>query len=271
MSLENEDGGAGGAGSDAGAAGAGNPEAEKTATRFGWKPEAEWTGEPDSWVDAETFLSRGKEYNGFLRKENDRLNGRLSDLEKSMQEFAAHHKKVAENAYKQAVQDLKDARKEAIRTGDAEAQLELEDKLEELKQNPPVVEAQNDAPRAKQVSPENREVFDAWTERNPWFGPNKEATEFANDIGSALTGKVTGVEFLKRVERAVRAEFPQLFTNPNRSSAGAVDTGSVNSPASGKGKTYSDLPPEAKQACDKFVKNKWTTREQYVKEFFEEA
>jgi len=243
-----------------------NPEAEKTASRFGWKPQDEWTGEPDGWVDAETFLSRGKEYNGFLRKENDRLNSRLSEVERSMQEFAEHHKKVAENAYKQAVKDLKEARKEAIRTGDTEAQLELEEKLEELGTQPPVAET-----KAPEISAESRAAFQEWTQRNSWFGPNKEATEFANDIGSALMGKVTGVEFLKRVERAVRAEFPDLFTNPNRTKAGAVDTSAHGNTGSGKGKTYGDLPAEAKAACDKFVKNKWTTREQYVKEFFEEA
>ena len=109
-------------------------EARKEASRFGWRPLDQWDGDESAWVDADKFLARGQEYNGFLKKENGRLNTRLSEVEKTLQEFAAHHEKVAAQAYERAVKDLKEARKEAIRNQDVDAQLQVEEQLEELKE-----------------------------------------------------------------------------------------------------------------------------------------
>ena len=238
-------------------------EARKEASRFGWRPLDQWDGDESAWVDADKFLARGQEYNGFLKKENGRLNTRLSEVEKTLQEFAAHHEKVAAQAYERAVKDLKEARKEAIRNQDVDAQLQVEEQLEELKE-----QRQAPLPKAPAQSPENAAAFNEWTSRNAWFGKDAEATQFAEDVGKGLAGKVTGVEFLKRVERAVKAEFPDLFSNPARRAAPGVDGGSTRGASRG-GKSYGDLPQEAKAACDKFVKQKLMTKEQYVKEYFE--
>lgn len=236
-------------------------EARKEASRFGWRPLEEWNGDEAAWVDADKFLARGKEYNGFLKKENERLNSRLSEVEKTMQEFAKHHETVAQQAYDRAVKDLKEARKEAIRNQDVDAQLQVEEQLEELKEQRP-------QPARNPVPPQGQAEFQEWAGRNEWFGKHPAATEFAEDVGKGLAGKVTGVAFLQRIERAVRAEFPDLFSNPARRSAPGVDGGGTRGTGRG-GRSYSDLPPEARAACDKFVRQKLMTKEQYVKEFFE--
>jgi len=43
------------------------------AKRQGWVPEEEFNGPEGKWVDAETFVKKGKEINALLRKDNEFL------------------------------------------------------------------------------------------------------------------------------------------------------------------------------------------------------
>lgn len=247
---------------------------EAAAIRFGWTDKDAWVAagkDESSWVDADTFLERGKEYNGFLKKENQKLQGRLTDVEKTLAEFKEHHEKVEQRAYDKLVADLKAERKQAILEGDSVKIVELEERLEEVQAAKPTVaerkQAANEA--ANEVSPQDRALYVEWAQRNPWLETNPEAAQLALDVGAALQGKAHGAEFLKRVERAVRAEYPELFENPARKAASAVDSSGRNGGTRSGKKSYSDLPDDAKRACDKFVKQKLMTQDQYVKEFFE--
>ena len=78
------------------------------------------------------------------------------------------------------------------------------------------------------------------------------------------------MEFLNEVTTRVKRMYPEKFNNVNRTKPSPVEG---NSPAGvGKkgGKSFNDLPAEAKEACLKFEKTKLLTREQYVKEYFGE-
>ena len=63
-------------------------------------------------------------------------------------------------------------------------------------------------------------------------------------------------------------EYPDKFGNPRREQASSVAEPGSQAPRPKKGKTYDDLPPEAKAACDKFVRTiPGYKREDYVKEY----
>ena len=72
-------------------------------------------------------------------------------------------------------------------------------------------------------------------------------------------------ERLDEVSRRVRAEFKK---EPARKLP-AVEGARVES-AKKAAKTYNDLPPEAKVACDNYVKASILSREDYVKDYFGE-
>ena len=81
--------------------------AEIEATQFGWVPETDYKGNPEDWKDAETFLKRGKEINGFLRKDlekiktkNQSLESELSEIRATMEEFRKYHNETETRAYK---------------------------------------------------------------------------------------------------------------------------------------------------------------------------
>ena len=46
---------------------------EQEARTLGWVPAEEFKGDPNRWVDAETFVERGHTVMPILRKNNERL------------------------------------------------------------------------------------------------------------------------------------------------------------------------------------------------------
>ena len=70
-------------------------ESEVEASTFGWVPKEQFHGNPDEWKDADTFLKRGKEINGFLRNDLEKIKrahaAEVAELRQTMTEF--HHNK----------------------------------------------------------------------------------------------------------------------------------------------------------------------------------
>lgn len=246
--------------------------AREEATRFGWKPKEEWTGAPEAWVDADKFLARGKDYNGYLKKQNEALQGQIDELRDTLTAFQEHHTKVAQKAYDKALADLKASRKQALKEGNLELVAELEDHIEQAQEAAPDLPK----PAAKDPAgdPRAAQAFQQWLGENPWFDKSESARILADGVGRKWQGKLVGRAFLDQITEEVRAAMPHLFENPARKAAPAVDGGRSNGTPKG-GPSYSDLPPEAKKECDRLTKRLMAdgkpvmTREQYVKEYFE--
>ena len=237
------------------------------AKRQGWVPQEEYSGPEDRWVDAETFVKKGKEINALLRKDNEFLKREVSEMKSTMMEFKKFHAETEKRAYDRAMADLRDQKKEAINTGDGDKVLQIDDAIDELK----TARAQEKV----EVRPSNQPdpTFVQWNEDNPWFGKDTELTEEANLIGEVIKRKqptLIGEAFLEEVTKRVKKAYPEKFTNTNRNRPSAVE-GTTAPRASAKGgKGYNDLPPEAKQACQKFEKSGLLSREAYLKEYFGE-
>ena len=72
--------------------------------------------------------------------------------------------------------------------------------------------------------------------------------------------------FYDAIEAEVRKQFPDNFTNTRRRAPATVESGNGAGRNTGT-KTYANLPPEAKAACDDFVDQELMTRDQYVAEY----
>ena len=234
------------------------------AKRQGWVPQEDYNGPEDKWVDANTFVKKGKEINALLRKDNDFLKREVAEMKSTMMEFKKFHADTEKRAYDRAMADLRDQKKEAISTGDGDKVLQIDDAIDELKsQKPEPVKA------TQQIDP----AFVAWNDDNKWFGTDKELTNEANLIGEVIKRQnptLIGESFLDEVTKRVKRMYPEKFTNSNRARPSPVE-GTTAPKATGKnGKGFNDLPPEAKEACQKFEKNGLLTRAQYLKEYFGE-
>jgi len=235
------------------------------AKRQGWVPKEEFSGPEDKWTDAENFVKRGKEINAILRKDNEFLKREVSDMKSTMMEFKKFHAETEKRAYERAMADLRDQKKEAISTGDGEKVLQIDDAIDELKSARQVEKAQP----APQPDPE----FVMWSEENRWYTNDAQLRTEADMIGEVIKRQnpnLIGNAFLNEVTTRVKRMYPEKFTNGNRNRPSPVE-GTTAPKATGKnGKSYNDLPPEAKAACQKFEKSNLLTREQYLKEYFGE-
>lgn len=245
-------------------------ESEVEASTFGWVPKEQFHGNPDEWKDADTFLKRGKEINGFLRNDLEKIKrahaAEVAELRQTMTEFQKYHDETEARAYIRAFNDLKKAKIEAIEQGDGARVIDLEDQITSLK------ELQKDKPAAQ---PKNDVKFtpqelNEWRTNNNWYGKDQELSELTDDFAELTAKKnpeLKGIDFLNAVTKKVKAVRPDAFENPNRNNATVSGSGGAR-PSDKKGKTYSDLPAEAKAACDKFVKQGMLTKEKYVSEYF---
>lgn len=240
--------------------------AEAEAREMGWQGPENFKGDPALFVDAETFVKRGKEFIPFLKASNRELkkeleasNKRIAETEKTLRQFGEHHAKTEQRAYERALVDLKAKHAEAVGLGDVETAQGLTDQIVEL--NAEVKAA------PKPPSPGEDPEFVAWQADNKWFGTDKIMTGAAREIAEDLARVgVTKTKQLAEVAKQIREAFPDKFENPRRKEAPA--TGAPTPTRQTNGKSYSDLPADAKAMCDDFVRQKVLTREQYVKDYF---
>jgi hypothetical protein len=261
---------------------AANQQTEKEARLFGWVPKEEFRGSEDDWVDADVFVKRGKEINPILRKNNELLMKKLDEKAKeidsikaSVEEFKKFQKESFERKtaeYEVQIAQLKSQKREAIAEGNGDLVVDIDDQIDSLK------EAQREAKEAAKAKPEPEQPaqvsipddpeLQGWLNKNTWFGNDIEMTELANTLGSSVRKQfphLTSRAFLEKLDDKIREYMPNKFLG-NKAKGSAVDSsGSVRGSGSSGKKSYDNLPDDAKQACDRFIKNGWIkSKQEYV-------
>ena len=234
----------------------------------GWADKEHWKGSPDSWVDAETFVRRGEEIMPILRKNNESL---LHDLKNTKEQLAElrqtseEWKKFQKQANERRVAELeaqlirlKELKADAIKDGDGDKVNTIDDSIDALKVQKEEAKKEP-APVAKpaEVDP----TLNAWMQDNKWFGVDQKKTELTNALANSLRKEnpyLVGKPFLDKLDTEITELFEKASPrNPVEGSGGKPRT------VSGK-HSYENLPSDAKAACDKFVKQKLMTQEEYV-------
>lgn len=249
------------------------PEELEEAKQFGWVPKEEFRGNEDDWRDADAFLAKGREINGFLRNDLAKIraalgtkDSELAEMRDTMKEFKEYHKKVSENSYKKALAELKQKKVEAIELQDGQAVVQIDDTINELTEEFKSSQVEAAKPQPK---PDSRE-FEEWATDNEWYKTKPELKAVAELYGEALLANdpsLKGREFLDLVTKQVKQRFPEEFSNPARRQASVASTGEVGGNSRSSKKGFKDLPAEAKQACLKFEKQGLLTKEQYLAEY----
>jgi len=246
-------------------------EVEVRAKELGWVPVEEFKGDPERWVDAETFVRRGEEMMPLLRAENKKLRTRIESTEgelvqvknllkasaESIEELKRFNSTVAKERAKDTKRQLVTAIAEARREGDVETEVELQDQLRET--TTAIAEADKKPVVASPAAPATTELsstFKEWMTENTWFGENKRKTALAMGVAEELkanpaTANLPEKQFLAKVTEEVNAMFETAA--PRKSAKveeGARGNGGDATGATSRGRAFSDLPPEAKAACE---------------------
>jgi hypothetical protein len=262
------------------------PEVRQEAESQGWVPKERFRGNESDWVDADTFVKRGREILPILRKNNENLIKDLNSTKEQLKEFreaAEEFKKFQRDAYERKAQDyekriqeIRESRAQAISDGDGQKVNALDDALDQAKDElKEAKQAVKDADKAPIETPASTEIdpgLQVWLDRNTWFGQDKRMTGMVNGIGESLRLEfpmLKGQAFLDKLDEVLAEEFPGKFGGEKKSSANRVESGSgrASRGSSSSAQSYDNLPSEAKAACDRFVKQKLMTRDQYVADF----
>lgn len=237
---------------------------ESEARQQGWKPEDQYTGDPERWTDAKTFVEKGEKIAGILKSKVERLESRLDAAERANKEFGQYHKQTIEKEKQKSAEriaELESKLAQAITDGDGAAAVQLNRDIASERSNVP------------QEIPTNtidyNKMADDWRAQNSWYDEDQDLQIYADGVaGRIIDEGYQGKAYFNELTRRVKSKFPEKFGNPRKNGANTVeDGGERDTPASKTAHTYENLPPDAKAACDRFVKQGLMKKEDYVKTF----
>lgn len=256
---------------------AGQAAVEAEARRMGWVEKEAYRGPEANWRDAATFVQRGKEILPIVQATNKKLESAVEALRADLAAALAGNKELRDsigalNEYheenlKEQVARVKagllDQIKQAKKDGDVDREVELQDELDTLREKAKKVDTakkeepkKEDKPAAKPTDP----AFDEWRAKpeNAWFGTDKRKTGMALVLGKEVAEEMPHLlnadssatpafylEVAKRVEEVFAPRQPKT-DKVNGSRPGGGKPG-------GGGKTFEDLPDDAKAACARFA------------------
>ena len=201
------------------AAEAANTAAVAEASRKGWVPREQFKGPADKWVDAKTFVERGERFNVNLQREVQQLKEQIASFEGTKKAFAKFHEETVakkDTEMAEAIASLRSQRSAAIREGDDDGAVALEDRIDLLKeQRKELAEPvkQEAVPTAPVVGASL--IMEEWiADGNQWFQDEPKLRDYAIAIGDQMMKDgetVRGRKFLDLVAAKMAEEFPRRF------------------------------------------------------------
>lgn len=235
-----------------------DPAVVAEARQMGWQPQERYKGDPEKWVDAATYVSRGREVMPLLRANNAKLLGELSTVREQLKSATEAIEQLRVASAEITAERVKAVRKEllaSIRTAREEGDVEQEDQLTEKLSELRVAEKAQPVKSAPSNEPAIDPAFTVWAakEENSWFGRDQRRTSLAMGIARELRSDpanagLVGQAFYERI-----AEEVETTLNPRPVRADRVEgsKGGGGGGGAGNGKSYSSLPADAKAVCDR--------------------
>lgn len=240
---------------------------EQKALEMGWRPLDEFEGDPEDFIDAKEFVRRKPLFEKIEHQSKE-----LKAVRKALESFKDHYSKVKEVEFDRAMRRLKEEQKQALVDQDVERFYAIEEAKDTIqKEKDDFVAKQKES--QVQEEPALHPKFQAWVERNPWYGTEKHMRVFADDLGVQLARTMAPEDVLKEVEKRVRAEFPHKFRNPNKDKPAGVEEGTPNTRGRSGGSSDSSLSSFEKSLSDderrvmnQLVRGGHITKEAYLKD-----
>ncbi len=265
------------------------------ATKQGWRPKEQWDGDPDQWVDYTEFLDRGEHIASIASSRAQRAEKRVAELEQTVLALNENYQKLnaADRAQaKKQIQNLESqlaqlqaAKAGAISASDGEAAVRIERQIENVKQETETLKDTLEPPKPATTAPTGPAPEGiAWSQKNPWFGADVEASIYAEGMMRFYRERVNPqgnlAEALKYVDEKIATRFPEYATvenkrqNMTRNKPASPESGQSGMRAARQSaedsnvRTYNELPEMAKKVCDNLCKTvKGYTREKYLKSY----
>jgi hypothetical protein len=235
---------------------------EIEAQEIGWRPKDQWTGDPEDWVDARTFLRNGE----FMGKIHN-LNRQNKDLHTAVHDMKAMLASAEKKGREAAIAELKASKVQALQHGDYEKVTDIDERI---------AEAKADAKEAKAEAPNDPYVTyaqEVWFEGNKWFAEDAELREefetvIRGKIGADVAkGKATDPEeAFKYATTRIKKMYPEKFQKPKEAQQSVASASGTTRPAGKKGPTWGDLTEDQAKIGNNFVRQGIFTKAEYLEQ-----
>lgn len=215
---------------------------ESEARTMGWVPQEEFRGDPERHIPAQEFVERGRDSIPLLRANQKKLTKQVGDL----QEAISYQNTFHAGEQKRLKDGFKADMRAAVQEGDTEAY----DVAEKGHASVP------DAPQAVvSTGPSDSEV--TFAETYKWYGTDDSKTGAVLEESARLRRDVpnlTEAQHFASLDRFIDKEFDTEGAPPLKPGSRVAKPRRGGTPPGGK--SFNDLPDDAKQAFDGFVKMK---------------
>lgn len=202
---------------------------EARAKQMGWKPLAEFRGDPRRWTDARTFIEHGETELPILREQSRRMGEKLV---KQSQQLTALQNTVAEQAqavkdamnlarradktgYDRAMAELKAERATAVEAGDTVAFDQIQERIEALADARTEVEpAPAPAPKSDEPQTPDPAITAFVKTHKAWWNKNVVLTRDMVAMHRAVVAEEPDMDEAERLDIALdrlKATYPHLF------------------------------------------------------------
>jgi hypothetical protein len=198
----------------------------------------------------------------FLKKQNGALKRDLDDMKRTLGQLQAFYSKTEERVKRQAMDDLQKRHDEAVELGDVGASRKVLSDMDAMR-----ADFTEKAPAINDDKPSEealRAELNEWVEANDWYVTDDARRRYADfqadQMGEADKWPQGRKDWFAELSKRVETKFADKKP--------AVTNGVGNRPSVKGGKSYSDLPPDAKRQCDRFLKSiPGFTKDQYVRDY----
>lgn len=281
---------------------------ESRARRMGWVDEENFRGPRHKWTSAEEYVRRAEEELPVLRAQLRKFEGDNARYEKTVGElkqeisqmgndfkaFHEHYKNIEQQSYDRAIRDLKETQITAVEEADRETYEAAQRRIDEIErqkaahaENARHQEAKQEQPQQQTNGQPQGQITPAaqqFMAENAWFQKSlKLQGAMIEHINEVVAEKpyLTEEELYDEAKQRVVQEFPKHFpgqqqqtTQEPRQNMRRNQAASVASPNGStrttpkKGKSFDDLPDDAKQEFQRFASRiPGYTKEEYVKSY----
>lgn len=239
----------------------------RLASQRGWMPRKYFKGDPDNFIEPEQYLERAENEMPILKATLRKIERDNKDLRGLMKRLVQLNNAQTAQAVKKVVSELKGKRDEAISNADVDGAKKYDDEIDEVKASAQKENGQDTEARVANA-PDPEAV--AWAEKNPWFKTDAKMRAYVYGVWEEIEMNPLNAEMgtkdkLRIVLKDVKSRFPEKFSNPRRREAATVEggTGTVKP----KGRSFDDLPADAKEVCNDLVRQKILSKAEYVKSY----
>jgi len=216
---------------------------DNVAGEMGWSPKEKWTGDPEKWTDAATFL-----------KNTPRI---VEKTKKQVERNARVAAQAMERMREKAMKDAEERIAAAAADGDTDGVREATKELKEA---------------SRPVDP----GYAGFVARNTWFDTDPVARQVALAAAEkAYNNGASPTEQYAAAEKEVQRRFPEHFEADapaeKQRSAPSVAGGQRAASATPRQKGWNDLPASVRDANERyFVKKGLLTREEAAAAYWQE-